>query len=345
MRRAVPIALLGALALAAPATATVRACHPTGHVLAHHKTVVFWRVRRGSQTRVYVCAPPTNRPELVALGGKYLFPGVGDVQSAGRFVSFFYYTHFSYIPHLIVFDLKRARREFTQASPASVYQDPLRYFLAPNGWVAEALLLGTSPPDPFLQEDQLLFATNDGQSFYTIDVLSFSPLTLDGKTLGWSSSFGGSSSANVGRTLVPALSPSPLSPCQVITADDVAAKLGQSSSMTSAGRCTYASTFTPGMTLTVNLQTGLSPSQQSAAETALRTSGWDGLASEVGEFHQYQNSATVGGVVHQQLDAFYGGVELSLDLAAPGTEAAEFMAWLGNVGLDRLFSVAVTRAS
>ena len=331
------------IAIATPSSASVGVCHPPRHPLAHHKAVVFWKVRRHSRTLIYVCAPATHRPELVASEGS-LYPAVSNIEAAGHFVGFFLYPNYSDTHDLVVFDLGHARREFAESPPPSAYQDPLRYLLASNGWVAEALLLGTSPPDPFVQEDQLMFATNDGQSLYTIELLGLSPLAFKTGALSWNSTFGGPSLVSVGPAVIPASLPWPLSACQVVTANDVAAQLGETSSTSPPGGCNYASTFTPGMTLTVGLQTGLTPSQQTAEEMALRSAGWDGLASEVGEFHEYENATTVAGVAHQQLHAFYGGIEISVDLAAPGSDAAEFIAWLADVGFDRLFSIPVQRA-
>jgi hypothetical protein len=335
--------LAGSAAIAAPASASAKSCRPAGHVLARHKGVVFWSERQGSRTVVDVCAPPSYRTELVASGGKYLYPAVDHVSVAGHFVGFFYYTHYSDMPKWIVFDLGRGRREFTTSPPPSAYQDPLRFFVAPNGWVAAALLLGTSPADPFVQEDQLLFATKDGTSYYTIDLVTLSPVSLTGSRLHWTSSTGGASSVQVGPDLIPSSSPQPLTACEVLTASDVAPVLGETTSSSAPAHCTYASKFTAGMTLTVSLQTGLTAAQQSAQAAALTAAGWDGLVSEVGAFHEYEHATTIAGVTHQQLTGFVNGVELSLDLAMPNVDPGAELAGLADKALDRLFGVPVKR--
>ncbi len=66
--------------------------------------------------------------------------------------------------------------------------------------------------------------------------------------------------------------------------------------------------------------------------------------SDVGGFQGYQKATITGGVIHQQLYAFQGGVELSLDLRAPGPNGGEQLAWLSDVALDRLFAIPVQRA-
>ncbi len=337
---------LASIAAAAPATATVRACHPPRHVLARRKGVAFWSIRRHSRTLIYVCAPASHRPELV-VSDNNLYPSVTHIEAAGNFVGYYYYPGISDVVHLVVFDVKHARPEFSHALPAvaSIYPEAFEYWLAPNGWIAEDISLGANPADPFLQEAEVLVATDDAQSYYTIDLVGFGPAGLKRDALTWKSSFGAASSVSLGPDLIPGSAPQSLSACQAITAADVAPVLGETSGLASPGQCTYASGITPGMTLTVGLQTGLTPAQQAADETALESSGWDGLLNTVGEFHEYENAATVAGVVHQRLEAFYAGTELTLDLAMPNVDAATFLGWLGDVALDRLFSVPVTRTN
>jgi hypothetical protein len=98
------------------------------------------------------------------------------------------------------------------------------------------------------------------------------------------------------------------------------------------------------MTLVLGVQTGLTPTQVSAYETALSSDGWDDSVSSEQGFRGYQKSTVTGGVTHQQLYAFENGVQLSLDLAIPSTAASEQLAWLTDVALERLFGVQVARA-
>ena len=279
------------------------------------------------------------------------FP-VDEIESAGQFVSFSPYGLSG--RSLVVFDVKDLRREFTTTPSAAsqVYPETFGYLLAPSGWIAEYFAVGASPADPFFQEQYILVATGDGNTFYTVDLvgLGHGLPNLQGDTLSWNSAFGGSASVDLGPGLIPAASPQQLTACQLVTAADVSPLLGQTSSSTSPGGCTYTSSFISGMTLTVTLQTGLTSTQEAADESALTSSGWDGLLSEFGGFLEYTNAVTTGGVPHQQLDAFYGGAELSFDVSVPNEpqydqQPAEFTAWLGEIGLDRLFSVPVTRAS
>jgi hypothetical protein len=128
----------------------------------------------------------------------------------------------------------------------------------------------------------------------------------------------------------------------VLTASDVAPVLGASTSTTPPGACAYTSKSNPAVTLRVSA-IGLVPAQPTAAESLLRSTGWDAKMSDAGGFHGYQNSATIAGITHQHLFAFQGAVELSLDLTAPGPDAGEQLAWLSDVALDRLFAIPVQR--
>jgi hypothetical protein len=194
-----------------------------------------------------------------------------------------------------------------------------------------------------VNDDETMVATDDGARFYSIDFgSSFSPLATNGDTVTWTSDLGGVSSVALGEDLVPAASPQPLLPCQVLTAGDVAPVLGASISSTQPGRCTYTSRSDPAMTLKVVI--GPPQPAPSAAESMLQSAGWDGKMSDAGGFHGYQKATTTAGIRHQQLYAFLGGVELSLDLRAPGSNAGEQLAWLSDVAFDRLFAIPVARA-
>jgi hypothetical protein len=196
-----------------------------------------------------------------------------------------------------------------------------------------------------VDDDRTMVATNDGVNFYSIDFGSrFSPLATSGNTLTWTSELGGLSSVELGPGVAPASAPQSLLPCQLLTARDVAPVLGATTSSVQSGRCTYTSTTNPDMTLTVGA-VGLSGAQPSAEQSALQSTGWDAKMSDVGALHGYQKSTTTEGITHQQLHAFLGAVELSLDLAAPGRKAGEQLAWLSEVAFDRLFSIPVHRAS
>ena len=92
------------------------------------------------------------------------------------------------------------------------------------------------------------------------------------------------------------------------------------------------------MTLTVGVQTGLTPAQQTAYEDALSSAGWNSVSAG------YEKSTTRSGVTHDQLYAFTNGVQLSLDLTAPGANSSEQLGWLTGVAFDRLFGIQVQRA-
>lgn len=361
-RRAIR-AWLAAAALAAIWTGTVstetagaaRSCHASGLVLARHSGIVLFSARHGSRTGLYLCAPSRRRPELVASGGGRLYPGVSSLQVAGNFAAFVLTTTLSENENLVVFDFAHGRRELThylgcfgsRACAFAAADELTQYELAADGWVAEVWRLASpygQPPSPFVDDDRTMVATHDGANFYPIDFGSrFSPLAASGNTLTWTSDLGGPTSVELGPGVVPASAPQTLPPCQLLTASDVAPVLGPTTTSVQAGRCTYTSTTNPDVTLTVGAA-GLSPAQPNAEESALQSTGWDAKMSDLGPLHGYQKSTSAGGATHQQLHAFLGAVELSLDLTAPGPNAGEQLAWLSEVAFDRLFSIPVQRA-
>jgi hypothetical protein len=226
--------------------------------------------------------------------------------------------------------------------------DLSHYALAPNGWVAEEWTLyfpyGVTSD---VSGDVVLVATNDGKHHYSLDFgSSFSSPSLAGPRLDWTSDLGGASSAVLGQPLVPPAAPLATGACDLLAAPDLMPVLGASSHppSTSTTQCTYTSAANGSMTLTLGVQTGLTPTQVSAYEIALSSAGWDdGMSSEQG-LRGFQKSTTSGGVAHQQLYAFENGVQISLDLRIPSTAASEQLAWLTDVALERLFGVQVARA-
>lgn len=338
-----------AVAMAAPALGGVShraaACHPPRHTLAHHHGAFLWsaRVQIGGRVKtfVYLCAPPQGRTYVVARGGRYLFPIALRLELAGHFVGFLLAVNDS-PPRLIVFDLARGRPEFNAATPL----DPcpcstgidFDYWLAPNGWIAETLVPGSSA-----EGIQQLVATHDARSYFTIDA-GAEPVTLVGRTLRWSTVDGGASTVQLGPDLIPSATPEPLTACQALTGPDVAPVLGDTTTASSPGQCTYTSTFFPGRTLTVGLQTGLTPAEQSAAEATLTGSGWDDVTGRYGSFHEFLTSTTAGGVTHEELAGFAGGVEVSLDLASAPRFSDLDLAIFGDEAFDRLFGVPVQRS-
>lgn len=331
-------------------------CHAGGFVLARQNGVILWSVRRGPRTRLYLCARSRGRAQLVASGGGNLYPGISRLQVAGNFAAFVLTTSFSENENLVVFDFLHGHRELTHylgcfgsRACAFAQADQLtQYALAGNGWVAEVWRLASAfgqAPSPYVTGDRAMVATNDGVNFFSIDFGSrFSPLAASGNTLTWTSDLGGASSVELGPGVVPQGAPQSLLPCQVLTAGDVAPVLGESTTLAAPGRCTYTSTSNPARTLTVSA-IGLAPAEPTADESLLRSSGWDAKMSDAGGFRGYQNRTTVDGVIHQQLIAFQGAVELSLDLRAPGRNAGEQLAWLTHVAFDRLFAIPVQRTA
>lgn len=356
-----PAAVAAALAigLPAPAASAAGSCHPGRHVLARRGGVVLWSTRQRVgghiKIRVYVCARAMGRAELVASGGRYFGPSVTGLKVAGHFIAFFLTAGADATQELIVFDLARRRQELaeyngcsgTRECALSIGPTVDQFLLARNGWIAEVWSLPTCDFEctSDVSGDLVLVATNDGRHHYGLDFgASFSPLALMSGTLSWTSDLSGASSVALGDAVVPPASPQALGPCQLLTSDDLAPILGPSSSVESSTRCTYTSTSHPGMTLTLDVQTGLSAAQVSADETALQNAGWDGTMSSVQQAPVgYQNSTTSAGITHQQLRAFENGAEISLDLAMPGPNGAEQLAWLTDVAFARLYGVPVQR--
>lgn len=338
---------------AAPQAQRAIRCHPSGLVLARQSGVVLWSVRLQSRTRLYLCTTSRRRAELVASGGYNFYPGVSRLKVTGDLAAFVLTTSLSENENLIVFDFAYGRRELTQylgcfgtrACAFAAANELTDYAVAPDGWVAEVWRLGSAyeqSVSPYVNDDETMVATDDGADFYSIDFGStFSPLSTNGDTVTWTSDLGGLSSVALGEDLVPAASPQPLLPCQVLTANDVAPMLGPSTSTTQPGQCTYASSTDPGMSLSVVIDPPQPPA--SAAESMLQSAGWDGKMSDAGGFRGYQEATTIAGVTHQQLHAFLGGVELSLDLSDPGSNAGEQLAWLSDVAFDQLFAIPVQR--
>lgn len=346
------LAVAAAVGLVAPQGAAARTCHPTGHVLARRGGAVLWSVERNRRTRVYLCVPSTGGAELVASGGRSLDPSASRPRVAGHFAGFVLTTGLEEDANLLVFNTARARRELSVSLGCSTHacvlgstRDLARWALAPNGWLAE--LWGLSAPfesSSFVDGDQSLVATNDGTHIYSIDFgKPISALARSGHTLSWTTDLSGEASVVLGPDVIPAATPQPLTPCQLLTPTDVAQVLGPNTSAESSGQCVYTSSASPTVTLTLRIATGLSPSQINADVSAVQSAGWDDVMSSGGGFQGFQNETTSGGVNHQQLQAFENGAELSLDLTTPGTNAGEQLAWLAYVSLERLFGVPVTR--
>jgi hypothetical protein len=280
-----------------------------------------------------------------------LAPAVKRLQVAGHFAAFFLTTSSQYgaeqDTELVVFDVRRGLTELTDFSfcdgthgcALSPSKPITQYALAPNGWVAELKVYDSGYDDTNSTSYPFLLATDDGRNFYTVDYGKVSSLTAAGTGLSWTNDLGGASSTQLGPDLIPTSTPEMLSDCQVITAQDLMPVLGPSTSSPSSTGCTYTSTANPAMSLTVGVQTGLTQAQQTAYEHALTGSGWN--IEQAG----YSKSTTTGGVTHDQLYAFENGVQLSLDLTAPGMDAGEQLAWLSGVAFDRLLSVPVQRAT
>lgn len=351
-------AVLAAICIAGVSAGTAgaaRRCRANGLVLARQSGIVLFSARHGSRAGLYLCAPSRRRPELVASGGGRLYPGVSTLQVAGSFAAFVLTTTPSENENLVVFDFAHGRRELThylgcfgsRACAFAAADELTQYALAADGWVAEVWRLASpygQPRSPFVDGDRTMVATNDGVSFYSIDFGSrFSPLATTGTTLTWTSDLGGPSSVELGPGVAPASQPQSLLPCELLTATDVAAVLGPTTSSVQAGRCSYTSRTNPDLTLTLGAL-ALSPAQPSAEESALQSTGWDAKMSDLGALHGYQKLTSTGGVTHQQLHAILGAVELSLDLTSPGANAGEQLAWLSHVALDRLFAIPVQRA-
>lgn len=348
-----------ALGLAAPAVSAARVCRPHGHVLARRGGVVLWSARHRAgghvRVRVSVCAPATGRAELVTSGGRGLAPSVADLRVAGHFVAFFLTTGSAEDVDFMVFDLARGRVKLadfdgcsgTRECALSTFPTIGQFVLAPNGWVAEVWSISSCDECGSTATGGVaLVATNARGHHYGIDFgANISTLTLVGDTVGWTSDLGGASSVVLGPGVVPPASAQPLSPCQLLTSEDVAPVLGASSTAASPGQCKYTSTANPEMTLTLGLETGLSAAQVSGDESALQSAGWDSSLNIAQQTPtSYQSSTTSAGVTHQQLRAFENGAELSLDLTMPSTSAPEQLAWLTDVAFERLYGVPVQRA-
>lgn len=357
LRAWVLVAVVAAFAVAVPAaSASAKArCHPSGLVLARRAGVVLWSVRHRSRTSVYLCARSKRRAELVASGGARLYPGVSRLKVAGGLAAFVLTTTLSENENLVVFDFAHARRELThylgcfgsRACAFATANQLTDYALAADGWVAEVWRLGSAygqPLSPYVNDDETMVTTDDGVDIYSVDFGStFSRLVVSGDTVTWTSDLGGISSLVLGQGLPPPVSPLELLPCQLFTPSDISAVLGSSTISSQPGRCAYTSRSKPAKTLTVGFVVGPS-AQPAASESSLQSTGWDAKMSAAGGFHGYQKAVTIAGVNHQQLYAFPGGVELSLDLTAPGPSAGEQLAWLSDVAFDRLFAIPVQRA-
>jgi hypothetical protein len=354
--------VLACPAVGAAKSAPVTGCHATGHVIAHRGGAVIWSVwkRVGYQrfrNRVYVCAPPALGAHIVFTdygsgGPENVPPHVSSLKLAGKFVAFLLTTGLEGNENLIVFNGMTGRKELTDFDMCQgghlCYFVPYmsKYALAPDGWVVEVWDLNFYMGPMNVADDLTMIATNDGKHRYSVDFGSrLSALALSGTTLTWTSDLGGASSVTPGPGLIPAASPLPLTGCQLLTATDVAVALGPgASSAGSASQCTYTSASNPAMTLTVSLQTGLSPTQEKASEDALTSAGWDDTMSYAGGFKGFINSVAIAGVTHEKLAAFQNGTEWDLDLTNPGMGAGEQLAWLAHVAYDRLFGIQVGRA-
>lgn len=354
-----PIALIAplalGLALAAPAAASGKQCHVTGHVLARHGSAVLW-----SQTKkqgkhyhvsVYLCSPPKpGRHVLVASGNSSLGPVVHRVKSAGHFLAFLLTTGSNRYASLFVYNVATGRKELSDfdtcsgPTEASCANDPYltTYVLGSSGWIAE---LFTYPSGFGTQtfptaNYQALVAADNATSHYPIDLgYSIDGLSLSGSSLTWSSDLGGSSSVTLGSALVTPSSSQPLSACQALTQADVTPILGPgaSSSSTSSDNCTY--TNSPA-TLTVGVQSGLSASQISTDEAGLQNAALVSWPPD--ENYRVYESSTGSG--QEELWGFVNGTAVGMELTAPFASVAEQLAYLADVAYDRLFAVPVTRA-
>lgn len=349
-----------AVAVVAPAVASAkpstsaRRCRPGKHVLAHDKGVVIWSAGRHGHVSVYLCAPSKFGRHVLGAGGKQLKPSVSSLEVEGHFAAFFLTTGPARNEHLVVFNTSTERRELSEfitcagtraCALATAATGPPRYVLAKDGWVAEVWTIsGYQLPD-FSTNALTMVATNDGHHYYSVDFGSrLSSLSVTGNNLSWTNDLGGASSVELGAELIPG-TPQPLTACQLLETDDVTVVLGAgASSSGSASQCTYTSESNSAMKLTVSLQTGISPSQQTSDENTLQDDGWQSLNFGFGGFDEFLNSVTTGGGTHEQLDAFQNGDEWSFDLSDPGTHADEQLWWLSYVAYDRLFGIGANRA-
>lgn len=342
------LGVAAALAAAAPAggQAAAGGCPGAGHVLARRDgIVVFSRHRpdsRGNAGPVFVCRASGGAP--IRVRPQSSTPRVADVRAAGRrYVGFFLWTNEEvYTKYLVVFNRRQNRLQFKDLAECFGNDEctgpsMTGYRLARNGWAAELW------PDVFSRAAGLL-ATNGG-AHYQLDLTRIRHLTLSGRRLSWASTEYGSSSVRLGPGVVTPAAPGPLSACQLLTSADLTPLLGSgaTSSSSSSGNCTYTSSATPGRQLTVELWTGLSPSQVQAAEGSgdYCAPGYWWPSND----NFYDQSACGGSSGSFSFESFANGAEVQLSLVSGPGDGDEQEAHLATVALDRLFGVPITRAT
>lgn len=353
--------VLGALPAGAQA-GRPRACHPSGTVLLHRHGVAVW----DTGGNVYICASRSYRQDKLASGASS--PTVTRSQFDGHYVGFFLTTNAEvYWQYLVVFNRQRGLLEVKDLTSCRGNDEcgsgtPVlaRFWLSRDGWVAERWDSITNSTQGSIPGSGLpgsvLLATRNGKHHYQLDVARISNVSLRDYVLHWHSDIGGASSVRLGNAVVTPASPKALSACQLLSALDLQPVLGASSSSGASGSCTYTSTGGSGWTLSLDLTTGLTPTQVSSRQTALSNAGWgDYTCCEIAGWPadvvpwDLDNQVTHSGVWHDQWAGFVNGAEVELDLALPGastTQANEGTAQashLGTVALDRLFGVKIRR--
>jgi hypothetical protein len=201
------------------------------------------------------------------------------------------------------------------------------WVLAPSGWVAE-LEEGGQGGYPSIEpgngEARDLLASNGHLTVADLDGEAAEDLRLSGSMLTWSIPGGTGYSAPLGPQLdglaaetVPPPTPLP-APCSLITAVDAEAVLGQVTAASSSSTgCTYTASRDPSSTLTLTLQSSLSPAQVTAAKTAAyKSEAYYYTGSPRYNDYTWSGSwETAAGDLDNTYDVrFVGDVELTIEL-------------------------------
>ncbi len=336
----VTLGLIACAAGAGPATSSAVAtagathdgkCTAAGRVLARDSRVIVWEVATTGRAALYACVPAAGIVQRVVHAG----PDTTRVVAAGPYIGFDE-DNANHQVFLDVFDAQTGHTELHHLIGNTCLQGPggsnnvcgiNPWVLAPNGWVAELEEGGQGgypSIEPGNSEARDLLASNGRVTATGLDGEAATDLRLSGSMLTWSLPGGAHYSAPLGPQLyglaagtVPPPTPLP-APCSLITAIDAQAVLGPvTTSSSSSTGCTYTTVGRPSSTVTLSLQSNLSPAQVTAAKTAAYeaeayyysgppryndytwTSSWDTAA---------------GGIANTYGVRFVGDVELTIEL-------------------------------
>ena len=329
-------ALSGAVLATGQAGAAAAPCSPAGTVLAQRHGIIVWTAPVRHRHPVFVCASPSGG--VHSLYPDSTNPRVTQLTFAGRYIGFFLRTNIEVdSKFLIVFDRKRGRVEVRDLAECDgndecpTFPPIVRFALARDGWVAEVYDdsgVGTRP----------LLATNGVNHHWPLDAAPrITQLSVSGNALSWTSGLGGPSAARLGPHLILS-APTSLTACQVLSSPEAAVAVGAGATETAGppGSCTYSGAWA---TLGLAIRTGLSPAQLRAAENSVKAHY--GFISYPNDEAVAIYTNTVG--ANEELAAFAGGAELTMNLVPGDSTADARLEHLAIVALDRLFGVAIRR--